>query len=460
MTGEDQTEHAQVPTDSEIASGKPAAPRSSLVVRLLFMGVFLLYWITLTPFTDLSVDPSTSKPPGWTQGIMVLLTLMMVAFAISQERVRRLVVQPRLLFATLFFWLLLTSLLSADPGGALKRSIIAIMVTISAAIFLMLPASEEEFARLLGKCVLIVLGLCYFGVIFVPYLAIHQPNDFLEPEHAGLWRGLYVQKNEAGGVMAMFCFFGLYLAKSWSRWIGLAIFAASAIFLLKTGAKTSTALMPVILVLAFIFERFRWSRMLIVFGGVGAINFATVGVTALPAVRDFVTSLGIDATYTARADIWHLALAAIADNPVFGHGFDSFWGTDTLVNSDLGAFTWAVKAVDSHNAYVDAMVNGGLPGLFILILVTLYSPLRSYSIQYDPNNSNDISRLFLRVWLYGVFLACLESVFLARSGPFWFTLSAAMFGLAYQARCSIVRVTESGTVHDRAFAPRRPIAMG
>jgi len=449
-----------VPTDLEIATGKPGATRASLGARLLFLGVFLLYWVTLTPFTDLSVDPSTAKPAGWTQGIMVLMTLMLVVYAATHEHVRRLVVQPRAMFLTLFFWLLLTSLLSADPGGALKRAIIAIMVTLSAAIMLMLPTSEEEFARLLGKGVLIVLGLCYFGVFFVPYLSVHQPNDFLEPEHAGLWRGLYVQKNEAGGVMTMFCFMALYLAKAWSRVIGLAIFAASAFFLLKTGAKTSTALLPVILVLAFIFERFRWSRWLIVFGGVGIVNFSTVGVTALPAVRDFVTSLGIDATFTARADIWNLALAAIGNNPVFGYGFDSFWQTETLVNSDLGAFTWAVKAVDAHNAYVDAMVNMGLPGLFILILCLLYVPLRSFNIQCDRNNSNDISRLFLRLWLYGIFMACLESVFLARSGPFWFTLSVAMFGLAYQARCSIVRVTESGTVHDRAFAPRRPIGMG
>ncbi len=449
-----------MPTDSEIATGRPAAPRASLAARLLFIGVFLLYWVTLTPFTDLSVDPSTSKPPGWTQGIMVLLTLMLVAFAATNAQARKLVLQPRIVFGTLFFWLLLTAILSVDPAGALKRSIIAIMVTLSAGILLLLPASEEEFARLLGKSVLIVLGLCYFGVIFVPYLSVHQPNDFLEPEHAGLWRGLYVQKNEAGGVMAMFCFFGLYLARAWSRVIGLLIFAASAFFLLKTGAKTSTALMPVILVLAFIFERFRWSRPLIVFGGVGLINFSTVGVVALPAVRDFVTSLGIDATFTARADIWNLALAAIGENPVFGYGFDSFWGTKTLTTSDLGAFTWAVKAVDAHNAYVDAIVNMGLPGLFILTFCLLYVPLRSFNIQSDRNNSNNISRLFLRIWLYGIFLACLESVFLARSGPFWFTLSAAMFGLAYQARCSIVRDTESGTVHDRAFAPRRPIAMG
>ncbi|MGE7368624.1 O-antigen ligase family protein [Neorhizobium sp. NPDC001467] len=449
-----------MPTEIETTTGHTAVPRSPLVARFLFVGVFLLYWITLTPFTDLSVDPSTAKPPGWTQGIMVLLTLMLMAYAAVSEHARKLVLRPRLVFLTLFFWLLLTSILSVDPAGALKRSIIAIMVTLSAGILLLLPASEEEFARLLGKCVLIVLGLCYFGVTFMPYLSVHQLNDFLEPEHAGLWRGLYVQKNEAGGVMAMFCFMGLYLARAWSRVIGLAIFAGAAFFLLKTGAKTSTALMPVILVIAFLFERFRWTRVPIVFGGVGLINFSTVGVTALPSVRDFVTSLGIDATFTARADIWNLALAAIGDNPVFGFGFDSFWGTKTLVNSDLGAFTWAVRAVDAHNAYVDAMVNMGLPGLFILIVAILYVPLRSYNIRSNRNNSNNISRLFLRVWLYGVFLACLESVFLARSGPFWFTLSAAMFGLAYQARCSIVRVRESGTVHDGAFSPKGPVAMG
>ena len=45
-----------------------------------------------------------------------------------------------------------------------------------------------------------------------PTMAIHTANS-AEPEHAGLWRGLFAHKNLAGPVMACFSFAGLYLMR-------------------------------------------------------------------------------------------------------------------------------------------------------------------------------------------------------------------------------------------------------
>jgi O-antigen ligase len=64
--------------------------------------------------------------------------------------------------------------------------------------------------------------------------------------------------------------------------------------------------------------------------------------------------------------------------------------------------------------------------------------------------SNDmaLTRLFLRIWLFSLFLACLESPFFGNSGPIWFTMLIAVFGLRLQANAGLV-VKEAGAQGSR-----------
>ncbi|SIQ93922.1 O-antigen ligase [Rhizobium sp. RU35A] len=429
------------------AEAEPANPGA----KLLFALVGLFYWITLTPFPDLSIDPVLVKPAGWSQMLAAILFLVLIAHAL-QPQIRGMVMRPRAFLCLLFGWFVFTAAVSPDMASALKRIMIAMTVTVSASIFLLLPRDERQFARLAGAGVMLILGLCYLGVLAFPTRAIHQTNDFLEPQHAGHWRGLYMQKNEAGVAMVLISFVGLYVASSWSKRIGYAIVAAAVFFLLHTGAKTSMGMLPAMLVLAALVERFPVTRLPIVFGGVALLNLLTIGVVAIRPIRDFVQSLGIDATYTARADIWLLGLDAIAQRPITGYGFDGFWQTPELKNSTLSIATWAVKAVDAHNAYLDAAINAGLPGLLLMLVWVLYLPLRHVAKAQERNNFNALARLFLRVWLYSIFLAGLESVFMTRSGPVWFSLCVAMFGLGYQARCRAAGVRSIEHDDDQALA--------
>ncbi len=60
-------------------------------------------------------------------------------------------------------------------------------------------------------------SLSYVGLVIFPDVAIHTA-DSIEPEHAGLWRGVFPHKNIAGPVMACFSFGGLYLwRRGWKR---------------------------------------------------------------------------------------------------------------------------------------------------------------------------------------------------------------------------------------------------
>ena len=49
--------------------------------------------------------------------------------------------------------------------------------------------------------------------------------------------------------------------------------------------------------------------------------------------------------------------------------------------------------------------------------------------------------VLLRIWLFGLYLSSLESFFLDRADPLWFTFLMAVFGLHYLARFRAQGVT-------------------
>ena len=125
---------------------------------------------------------------------------------------------------------------------------------------------------------------------------------------------------------------------AWSRLAGIAIVVLSAVFLLHTGGKTSSAMLPGILILAFMFERFRFLRIPIAVGGVALFNLFAVGSAVIKPLGDFISSLGIDATFTNRADIWRFAFTALSENPVTGYGIRGHSGRHR---------NWSIAAVPS-----------------------------------------------------------------------------------------------------------------
>ena len=407
---------------------------------LLFAAVFAFYWIGTNIFIDLSdpalADPSAGSSNQFNQIVALLVSLSLLVFLWPSPR-RAEILQPRLLIAAVFLWVFVAAALSPDPAVALRRAIMMVLVCTNAGIFLIIPRDEKQFAKLLGIGATAVLALCYYGVIALPQNSIHQFSDVLEPQLAGMWRGIYQHKNTTSMVMALSFFIGLYVFSSWSRLLGLAIAAASVFFVIHTGGKGTTAILPAIMILAWIYERLPASRVPVVVGGVLLYTLLTVGTVYQP-IFDFIAGLGIDATYTDRNGIWKLAFLAISERPLTGWGPQSFWQTDALVYSGNAIETAAVHAAHSHNAYLEAMVIAGIPGLILTLTLLVYLPLRDSAQAFASGNSKPLTRLFVRIWLFCLFTGCLESIFFSTAGPVWFMMLVAVFGLRLQARSRLV----------------------
>lgn len=407
------------------------------VGTVLFMATFLFFWISTTPFVDLTgeavLDPSAGNSNRLNQIVSLALFAGMLAYGLTHP-MRSVILQPWPLLAVLYIWFLLVSAISAYPMLGIKGTVLAVMVTINASVYLLLPASERHFAKMLGIGTLFMLAVAYFGIFFKPTLAIHQASELREPMNAGLWRGHFPHKNSAAAAMVIAAFFGLFVMNAWSRLVGIVIVFLSFNFLLHTGGKTSTAMLPAIVLLAWIFEKFRFLRIPIVIGGVGLFNLFAVGSAVLTPLSDFITELGIDATFTNRADIWRFAFTALAQQPITGYGFKAFWQTAELVHSGGSIETWAVAAANGHNSYLDIALTTGFPGLFLTVIWLLVLPLRNIARLAPAEEHSHLTRLYIRVWLYTIFNAGLESLFFEGGNLLWFTFLFSLYGLHLQSR--------------------------
>lgn len=416
---------------------------------ILFMAIFLFFWISTTPFVDLTgetvLDPSAANSNRLNQIVSIGLFFGMLCYGLMHP-LRGVMMQPRALMIPLFTWFLLVSLVSAHPMLGIKAVVLGVMVTINAGVYLLLPASEKQFAKMLAIGTLIMLGTAYYGILFKPELAIHQPSELREPMNAGLWRGHFPHKNSAAAAMVLATFFGIYVLNVWSRLAGIAIIVLSVIFLVHSGGKTSAAMLPGILILAWIFERISILRIPIVIGGVGLFNLLAVGSAVFRPLGEFVASLGIDATFTNRSDIWRFAFGAIAENPIIGYGINAFWQTDELVYSGGSVETWAVAAENGHNSYLDITLMAGVPGLVLTLLLVIAMPLRDISRLPSAGKHSHLTRLFIWTWLYVIFSAGLETLFFEGGNLLWFTFLYSLYGLRFQS---------SAVLDPGSFAPAK-----
>ncbi|MBN9445869.1 MAG: O-antigen ligase family protein [Bosea sp.] len=408
---------------------------------VLFLAVFLFSWITLSPFVDLSgeavLDQSARASSALNQLLSLGLFACMLGFGLLHP-MRRIILQPRVLLSLIFAWLGFVSvILSSYPFQGIKGMVLAVISVVNASVFLLLPRCERHFAKLLGIGCLIVLSLAYYGVLFKPTLSIHQASEVLEQINAGLWRGHFRHKNDAAVAMVVMALFGLFVMNVWSRLVGAVIVCLAFVFLVNTGGKTSTAMLPAVLIVAWVFEKVRILRVPMVIGGIALFNLFAVGSAIIRPLGDFVSGLGIDATFTNRADVWRLAFSAIAENPLVGYGMKGFWQTSQLVNGGGAVETWAVAAAHAHNSYLEVILMMGVPGLVLTLAWLVVLPLYHISRVDPANEHSHLTRLFVRLWLYVVFHACLESLFFEGPNPLWFTFLVAIYGLSLQTSATL-----------------------
>lgn len=414
---------------------------------LLLVVVFCFFWIGLEPFPNPNASgllTAYGTSSNVVNQIIVITLAGLVFGAIAQHPARGLLLRSFGPLAVILCWLLFTSLFSEVPATAFRRIVYAMLVCLCASSVLLLPRDTDQFGKLLGACVLTAVLLAFLGVFALPQRAIHQGSDALEHQLAGAWRGHFGHKNVAAAAMVFAVFFGLFFMKTRVFWQGALIVICASVFLLNSGGKTSAAMLPAILAVAWVFERIGPFRAPFLLMCLAMMNYLLLSAAVSRETQDLLVSWGIDPTFTDRASVWRLALDAIAERPWLGHGFQSFWQMDGLVNGEVADSSWAVTAANAHNGYLDQVINGGFPLLFLMLVWLVILPCRHAGLAFRRAQHPDLTRLFMRCWLFMLFLSCLESPFFDNRGPVWFTMLISVFGLRMLAYGNLTATRYAG----------------
>ena len=414
-----------------------ALARGEYLVRsALFLVCFLLITLTPSPFPNLG-DPQLLEPVGdgslFGQLVMVALTGVLSLFVVARApRLARQAVTPALVI--LFCWITLTAALSPHPDLALRRSVLAMFTVANAIAFVLLPEGRRHFAWLLAIGTLIVLATCYAGVLLFPQVSIHQATDVIEYSLAGAWRGAFGHKNGAGASMVVFIFIGIFVARAASRPAGLTIIAASAVFLVFTMSKSPMGLLPIAAALAYLLLNARrpaakWALLVAI---VLVVNLLTIGTVAFEPVHALLTGILPDSSFTGRDEIWQFAIDRTLDRPVTGFGFQAFWGSPEMVLDWKPDETWAMRASDAHNAYVNLSVMIGLVGLALALVWIVAQPLADLIADRRKAFDPALTMLFAQLWMLGLCLSGTESVLLGGGDFLWFMMVVSIIGLRMQ----------------------------
>jgi O-antigen ligase len=401
--------------------------------------ILLAIFITLNPFSDLG-DPKVLELSTGNEAATYLTLFLLVALAALLLQLSGGLPLP--LLATrenllLLGWLLVVSVaLSADPGTSARRFVLSFAAFLLAAMLPWLTRGSRHFANLLLAIAALALVLSYIGVIVAPHLTIHQATDLGEPEIAGDWRGVFGHKNLAASMMAVFIYVGWFAARRGRPLAGALVALAAFVFLLLSGGKSALGLVFIVAAIAFFVARARsvWTQALFAFGPLVLLGSLTVGSVASEAAGALLRALPIDVTFTGRTEIWSFALDSLRAHPWKGYGFEAFWYSAAVRYGAEDSTRWMVEVATSHNSYVDLALTIGIPGLALVALAFVVAPLRDFHRTHATPENVELSRFFLVLWLFALYLGTFEAFFLSRATPMWFILALAVCGLRYTSQ--------------------------
>lgn len=430
-------------SDGLAALGEQAVDFGHWCRSAIFVAAFLLVWISTAPFKgsyEVSAQESSNLVNQVAFSLMAVLGLAGAATSAGRVAARA-YLRPTWLL--LLAWMTIGVLHSFNPDVSMRAFRFTLVVLTIAFTVLLLPRDQRHFAGLLGTVALIVVLVCYAGLIVFPDIAIHSAGDALEPEHAGAWRGLFDHKNIAGAMMAIMMMIGIFVASAHSPRFGLVITGLAATFLFFTGSKTSMGLGPFVVLIGFACARIGsiWLRGLVALGPLAILLTATIGSVLFKPVNAIVQAVSPGQTFTGRTEIWSFAIDRLWNRPVFGYGFEGFWQSDYVLYAEIGENETGIAQgmVHGHSGYVDLAIGLGIPGLVIALTVLILLPLRDHHRVIRTPENKALAELFFRIWLFCIYSACLESFFFRRADPVWFALLISVIGLRLTSTYRVAR---------------------
>lgn len=407
--------------------------RIAVVIASILLTVTLVSFRPYTPQIDAASATGGDSVNQLGFGALGALSLISI-LCFAHRRVAAALISPG--WIVLFGFLALSVSNSLDPTVVVRAALFTLIGLVIVGAILTIPRNADDFSTVLVVAAVVVLVLSYAGLVLFPSLSRHTDGDL-----AGLWRGVFSHKNIAGPVMAAFSFAGFYLFRRGWVWRGSLIFLASIFFLMHTGSKTSTALVPaaILAVSAPNLIGLRLAAPLLLILAFVATAFLTIGTVFIEPLKAFGAAYYEDPTFTGRTSIWEFGGELLMRRPWEGYGFESFWGTGYVLGEALPFDReWDVRnIVHGHNGYLDIALTMGIPALIAFIAVCILRPAIDYMRIPLTRENVYLADFFMMVLMFTSLNGFLESFFFRRVDPVWLFFAFAVLGLRLVARFPI-----------------------
>lgn len=376
---------------------------------------------------------------------LALLALGVIVLVKRRQQVARLLRAN--MPAVLFFSYCAVSILWSDyPGVSFKRWIKALGDPVMVLVVLTDPNRAAAVRRLLARVGYLLVPLSVLVIKYFPSLAVW----YSEAEGKQVISGVAADKN-ALGTICMLCGLAFHW-RALAAWrdrgssdrvrhlLVQGTLLAMVIWLLSK-ANSMTSLVCFVLaaglMMATSFPAVVRKRAALSFLVAAILTVATLPMF-LTGATGLLDTIGRDATFTGRAQIWRDALA-VDNDPVVGAGFESFWLGASL---DEGR---SFHVNEAHNGYLEVYLNLGWVGVFLLGVVVI----RGYQNVLATLRMNlDEGRLGLAYWVAALVYSLTEAGF-RMMNVVWICFLLAVFS-APEAFISRVPSTGSRSAKGRS----------
>ena len=309
---------------------------------------------------------------------------------------------------------------SIDPGVTSRRTL-ALFFSSLFAIYLGAVFRGPHLPRVLMLSGLL-MGLGSLVMVFAfPRIGIHQYDN------AGLWRGLWYEKNQMGVVMVAGAIAAASCLASMDRRRMLPALAlvVTTVLVLATQSKTSLLclLIGVGVVGALWAMRKGGPALTVVALWFGVVLTGVIGYVFITEPAVVLKALGKDPSLTGRTDIWVALMREVGERPWTGFGYQAFWGRESIPAAFIRAETqWPVPS--AHNGWIDLLIQLGWPGAFSVGFAVALAFLTSlFRIPVAGAREGYFGIAYFAVFLL---LSLSESVLLTNANLPWALLLAIM----------------------------------
>jgi O-antigen ligase len=375
---------------------------------LLAMGGFVLQLAQ----SDLTLARETSAGSLLSQSILGVVYLVGAVFLFTSGRAVGVLARAWPVLA-LPLLAMFSVVWSPDPSLTLRRGF-ALLGTVFLGLSLATTFDFRQSLAILIRSLALAMALSLLWVVLFPKYGVHQATDFVEPIHAGKWRGIFAHKNFLGGNVAGLTFallivFGGCAFKNIIIRIVAIIVTAMCLYSAHSATGFLVAITITSLGLWFSITAVqplgsRLAPLILICGaGVVAAGFGN------DILSFALQALGKDPDLTGRMEVWDWWLPLLKGHWILGYGY--FSGLLSIGKS-FGFETLGAGAL--HNGYLDVLMSLGLIGLSVTIGFLLWLGMRSIRLLLlGPNSLGRLRAFPICVLVYAVLHNLVETSFLA-----------------------------------------------